>query len=85
MASIGSEYAPRAALERTASAIASARRAVLADRYAIDSFAVEWRALSELAAAMSEERYGETDWVLRRVHAPRPDPAGGHLAELDLF
>ena len=56
MASIGSEYAPHAALERTASAIASARRAVLADRYAIDSFAVEWRALSELEAIADEWR-----------------------------
>ena len=48
MASIGSQYAPRVALERTASAIASARRAVLADRYAINSFAVEWRWFAEL-------------------------------------
>ena len=48
MASIGSQFAPRVALDRTVSAIASARRAVLADRYAINSFAVEWRWLAEL-------------------------------------
>ncbi len=48
MASIGSQFAPHLALERTVSAIASARRAVLADRYAINSFAVEWRWLAEL-------------------------------------
>ncbi len=48
MASIGSQFAPRVALERTVSAIASARRAVLADRYAISSFAVEWRWLADL-------------------------------------
>ena len=48
MASIGSHYAPRIALERTASAIASARRAVLADRYPISSFAVEWRWFADL-------------------------------------
>jgi CelD/BcsL family acetyltransferase involved in cellulose biosynthesis len=48
VASIGSQYAPRVALGHTASAIASARRAVLADRYAINSFAVEWRWLADL-------------------------------------
>jgi CelD/BcsL family acetyltransferase involved in cellulose biosynthesis len=32
----------------TAAAIASARRAVVADRYALDSFAVEWREVWEL-------------------------------------
>src|SRR5579863_286161 len=48
VASIGSQFAPRVALERTVSAIASARRAVLADRYAINSFAVEWRWLADL-------------------------------------
>jgi len=46
--SIGSQSAPRVALERTASAIVSARRATLADRYAINSFAVEWRWLADL-------------------------------------
>lgn len=38
----------------TAAAIASARRAAVADRYAVDSFAVEWRDLSELAAFTDE-------------------------------
>jgi len=40
VASIGSESAPRAAQERAVSAIASARRALLADRYAINAFQV---------------------------------------------
>jgi CelD/BcsL family acetyltransferase involved in cellulose biosynthesis len=48
VARIGSQTAPRIALERTVSAIASARRAVVADRYAINAFAVEWRWLSDL-------------------------------------
>jgi len=48
VASIGSQSAPRIALERTASAIASARRAVVADRYAINAFAVEWRWFADL-------------------------------------
>ena len=39
-----------------AAAIASARRATIADRYAIDSFAVEWRALAGLAAIEDEWR-----------------------------
>ena len=56
MASIGSQLAPRVALERTVSAIASARRAVLAERYATGSFAVEWRRLGELGAIEHEWR-----------------------------
>lgn len=48
MATIGSQFAPRVALERTATAITSARRAMLADRYASGSLAVEWRWLAEL-------------------------------------
>ncbi|MGC2135815.1 MAG: hypothetical protein WA661_21410, partial [Xanthobacteraceae bacterium] len=56
MASIGSQFAPHVALERTASAIASARRAVLADRYAISSFAVEWRWLAELLSVTDDWR-----------------------------
>jgi CelD/BcsL family acetyltransferase involved in cellulose biosynthesis len=48
VASTGSDHAPRIALEDTASAIASARRAVLAGRYAINAFAVEWRWLSDM-------------------------------------
>ncbi len=55
MASIGSQAAPHVALERTESAIASARRAVLADRYAINSFAVEWRWFADLLSV-------EDDW-----------------------
>ena len=56
MASIGSQFAPRVALERTVSAIASARRAVLADRYAINSFAVEWRWLADLLPVADDWR-----------------------------
>jgi CelD/BcsL family acetyltransferase involved in cellulose biosynthesis len=40
----------------TASAIASARRAAIADRYAIDSFAVEWRPLAALGAIVAQWR-----------------------------
>jgi CelD/BcsL family acetyltransferase involved in cellulose biosynthesis len=39
-----------------AAAIASARRAAVADRYAIDSFAVEWHELSQLDAIADEWR-----------------------------
>jgi hypothetical protein len=56
VASIGSDYAPRVAFERTASAIASARRAVLADRYPINSFVVEWRWLADLVAVAGDWR-----------------------------
>jgi CelD/BcsL family acetyltransferase involved in cellulose biosynthesis len=52
----GSHHAPRAALERTVSAIASARRAVVADRYAINAFTAEWRWLSELLPIADEWR-----------------------------
>ena len=45
-----------AALDGTASAIASARRAVLAGRYPVDSLSVEWRTFGELAAIVSEWR-----------------------------
>ena len=48
VASIGSHYAPRIALERTASAIASARRAAFANRYATGSLEVEWCWFAEL-------------------------------------
>lgn len=41
--------APGFALEDAATAIASARRAALADRYPAHSFAVEWRRLAQLA------------------------------------
>jgi CelD/BcsL family acetyltransferase involved in cellulose biosynthesis len=56
VASIGSQFAPRVALERTVTAIASARRAVLAERYAINSFAVEWRWLADLLPIAGEWR-----------------------------
>jgi CelD/BcsL family acetyltransferase involved in cellulose biosynthesis len=56
VASIGSHYAPRAALERTVSAIASARRAVLADRHAVGSFATEWRWFADLVPFIDEWR-----------------------------
>ncbi len=39
-----------------ASVIASARRAVLADRYAADSFTIEWRDLAELEPIADEWR-----------------------------
>jgi CelD/BcsL family acetyltransferase involved in cellulose biosynthesis len=41
---------PVAALDGTVSAIASARRALLADRYPVDSLTVEWRSFTELAS-----------------------------------
>jgi CelD/BcsL family acetyltransferase involved in cellulose biosynthesis len=56
LVSIDSDYAPRAALKGTVAAIASARRAVLADRYPINSFAVEWRWLADLVAIADEWR-----------------------------
>ena len=56
MARSGSHHAPRAALERTVSAIASARRAVVADRYAITAFTAEWRWLSDLIPITDEWR-----------------------------
>lgn len=40
----------------TAAVIASVRRAAVADRYAIDAFSVEWRALSQLNAVANEWR-----------------------------
>ncbi|HXW42141.1 MAG TPA: GNAT family N-acetyltransferase [Xanthobacteraceae bacterium] len=60
------QFAPSVAFERTASAIASARRAALADRYAISSFAVEWRPLVELGAI-------ETQWRELAARALEPN------------
>ena len=40
----------------TAAVIASARRAAVADRYAVDSFSVEWRELSQLHVVADEWR-----------------------------
>jgi CelD/BcsL family acetyltransferase involved in cellulose biosynthesis len=51
-----SDHAPLAALERPVSAIASARRAVVAERYAANSFAVEWRDLERLEPIADEWR-----------------------------
>ncbi len=45
-----------AALDGAASAIASARRAVLADRYPVNSLTVEWRSFAELAPVAGEWR-----------------------------
>ncbi len=50
------DHAPHSALGATAAAIASARRAAVADRYAIDSFTVEWRALTELGSIAEQWR-----------------------------
>ncbi len=48
--------APHFVLAGTAAAITSARRAVVADRYAIDSFAVEWLPLSQLESIVGSWR-----------------------------
>jgi CelD/BcsL family acetyltransferase involved in cellulose biosynthesis len=45
---VSTSQAPIVALDGAASAIASARRAVLADRYAANAFTVEWRDFTEL-------------------------------------
>jgi CelD/BcsL family acetyltransferase involved in cellulose biosynthesis len=56
VASIESDFAPQIALERTVAAIASARRAALADRYPIHSLTVEWRWLADLVPVTREWR-----------------------------
>jgi CelD/BcsL family acetyltransferase involved in cellulose biosynthesis len=48
--------APVVALDSPASAIASARRAVLADRYASNAFTIEWRELTQLEPIADEWR-----------------------------
>ncbi len=45
---VSTDHAPVFALKGAASAIASVRRAALADRYAANSFTVEWRGLAQL-------------------------------------
>lgn len=50
------DQAPIFALDHAASAIASVRRAAMADRYAADSLAVEWREFSQLEAIANEWR-----------------------------
>jgi CelD/BcsL family acetyltransferase involved in cellulose biosynthesis len=47
---------PLLAVDNAVSAIASARRAAVADRYAANSLAVEWRSLSELTSIADEWR-----------------------------
>jgi CelD/BcsL family acetyltransferase involved in cellulose biosynthesis len=56
VASIGSEYAPRVAIERTVSAIASARRALVANRYPVNSLTVEWRWFADLVPVVDDWR-----------------------------
>ena len=51
-----SGQAPVVALDGAASAIASARRAVVADRYAADALAVEWRRLDQLPSIADDWR-----------------------------
>ncbi len=53
---VPADQAPAVALDSAAAAIASARRAVLADRYAANSFFVEWRDLAQLAPIADEWR-----------------------------
>ena len=48
--------APLFVLAGTAAAITSARRAVVADRYAVDSFTVEWLELSQLQSIVGDWR-----------------------------
>jgi CelD/BcsL family acetyltransferase involved in cellulose biosynthesis len=49
-------HVPHFVLAGTAAAITSARRAVVADRYAVDSFTVEWLELSELQSVVGDWR-----------------------------
>ena len=49
-------HAPHFVLAGTAAAITSARRAVVADRYAVNSFAVEWLELSQLESIVGDWR-----------------------------
>jgi CelD/BcsL family acetyltransferase involved in cellulose biosynthesis len=51
-----SDHAPAFALDSAAAAIASARRAAVADRYAANALAVEWRELSGLGAVVTAWR-----------------------------
>jgi CelD/BcsL family acetyltransferase involved in cellulose biosynthesis len=50
------DQAPVVARDGAASAIASARRAVVADRYAANSLTVEWRRLDQLSTIIDEWR-----------------------------
>jgi CelD/BcsL family acetyltransferase involved in cellulose biosynthesis len=53
---LAADPAPVAALDNAAAAIARARRAVLADRYAANALTVEWRALAEVSSIAAEWR-----------------------------
>jgi CelD/BcsL family acetyltransferase involved in cellulose biosynthesis len=54
--SVDSAQTQHAPFAGTAAAIASARRAAVADRFALDSFTAEWRELSELEAIADDWR-----------------------------
>jgi CelD/BcsL family acetyltransferase involved in cellulose biosynthesis len=60
------DSAPAAALDGAASAIARARRAAVADRYAAGALAVEWRSLLELQSI-------ETEWRELSARALEPN------------
>src|ERR1700733_3345498 len=53
---ISNDPAPVVALEHAASAIATARRAALANRYVANSFTVEWRPLTALEPVVAQWR-----------------------------
>lgn len=53
---VSTENAPAGVLDPAAAAIARARRAVIAERYAAHALTVEWRSLAELAPLASEWR-----------------------------
>src|SRR5580700_7246822 len=55
-ATISMDPAPAVALDGAASAIARARRAAVADRYAAGALRVEWRSLLELQSIEAEWR-----------------------------
>src|SRR5580698_8345274 len=54
MSAAATESKPSIAPDRAASAIASARRAMVAARYAANSLTVEWRSLGELLSIVDE-------------------------------
>jgi len=87
--SVSAQPASVVALDSPASAIASARRAMLADRYPLDSLTVEWRALAELhpviaewselaARALEPNVFYEPTFMLAAVSVLTPD-AGAML------
>jgi CelD/BcsL family acetyltransferase involved in cellulose biosynthesis len=53
---VSSDHAPALVFDHAAAAIASARRAVVADRYAANSLTAEWRKLTELESIADEWR-----------------------------